>query len=255
MKLSIIIVNYNAGDYLRKCLESLNKNVSKKLNFEVIVVDNDSPDKSADIVEKEFKNFTLIRTKNEGFSKGNNKGVAKSKGDYVLFLNPDTEVYKGSLETMVDFMDKTPECGASTCRVELANGEIDYSSHRGFPTPWNSFCYFLGLSKLFPKIKLFSGYTMSYASLKKTHEIDALAGAFMMTRREAGEQVGWWDEDYFFNGEDIDFCYELKQKGWKIYYVPEVKILHYGGVFLPQERSKFSTLFASIHNKSLYLLR
>ena len=126
-------------------------------------------------------------------------------------------------------MEYNPKVGAVTCRVELPSGRLDYSCHRGFPTPWNAFTYFSGLAKAFPKFKLFSGYTASYLDLKKIHEIDALTGAFTLVRKKAGNEVGWLDEDYFWNGEDLDFCYKLKEKGWKIVYIPEVKITHFKG--------------------------
>ena len=131
---------------------------------------------------------------------------------------------------MVDFMNKTPNAGAATCFIELKNGRLDDSCHRGFPTPWRSLCYFMGLSKFFPKSKFFAGYNMTYLGLNKTHEIDALGGSFMLIRREIGKRLGWWDEDFFFYGEDIDFCFRIKEIGYKIYFVPEYKALHYKGV-------------------------
>ncbi len=228
--LSIIIVSYNTKDFLKNCLGSVYKNLGD-LNAEVIVVDNASKDGSPEIVLKEYKNTHLIENKeNLGFSKANNIGVKKATGRYTLFLNSDTLVYENTLTFMVNFMEKNKDAGASTCKLNLPNGKIDDASHRGFPTPWNSFSHFSGLSKILGKTKIFGGYNLGYLDLSKTHEIDALAGAFMLVRKEAGEEVGWWDEDYFFYGEDLDFCYMLKQKGWKIYYVPQVNILHFKGV-------------------------
>ncbi len=228
--LSIVIVSYNTKDFLKSCIESIYK-TSGSLNPEIIVVDNNSQDGSSEMVLKEFKNVILIKNKdNLGFSKANNIGVKKTSGRYVLFLNSDTVVYEKTLECMVNFMEENKDAGASTCKLIMPNGKIDDASHRGFPTPWNSFAHFSGLSKFLGKTKIFGGYNLGYMNFSKTHEIDVLAGAFMLVRREAGEVVGWWDEDYFFYGEDIDFCYQLKQKGWKIYYVPEVSILHYKGV-------------------------
>jgi len=229
---SIIIVNYNAKDFLRDCLDSIFATVSKTISYEVIVVDNASSDESAQMVAKEFgSNITLIASrKNLGFSKGNNLGVKKAKGCYLLFLNPDTLMRKQTLETMVAFMDKTPQAGAATCFVRLEDGTLDDGAHRGFPTPWNAFCYFSGLAKLFPKSILFNGYNLGFKDLDTIHEIDALVGAFMLVRREAGEEIGWWDEDFFFYGEDLDFCYKLREKGWKIFFIPSVEILHYKGI-------------------------
>lgn len=228
--LSIVIVSYNTKDILKKCLESI-ENTSKNFTYEIVVVDNASADGSSEMVKTNFKDVILFANKeNLGFSKANNLGVKKTKGRYVLFLNSDTEVYSGTLETMIEFMDSNKEAGAATCKVEMLGGKIDDASHRGFPTPWNALNHFSGISKLLGNTKLFGGYNLGYMDLSKVHEIDALAGAFMLVRRTAGEQVSWWDEDYFFYGEDLDFCYMLKQKGWKIYYVPSVSILHYKGV-------------------------
>ena len=228
--LSIVIVSYNTKDFLKSCIESIYK-TSKSLSLEIIVVDNNSADGSAEMVLREFKNVILIKNKdNLGFSKANNIGVKKTTGRYVLFLNSDTIVYDKTLEYMVNFMEENKTAGASTCKLIMLNGKIDDASHRGFPTPWNSLAHFSGFSKFLGKTKIFGGYNLGYMNFSKTHEIDALAGAFMLVKREAGESVGWWDEDYFFYGEDLDFCFMLKQKGWKIYYVPEVSILHYKGV-------------------------
>jgi len=234
LDLSIIIVSYNTAEFLKKCLVSIAENV-KGISFEVIVVDNASTDKTP-LVISGFKfpvsGFKIIlNKKNVGFSKANNQGIKVSqKSRYVLFLNSDTLIQGRTIEEMIRFMDTHKDVGASTCKLLLPNGKIDDASHRGFPTPWNAFSHFSGLEKLFPKSNLFAGYTLGWMNPDKVHEIDALAGAFMLVRREAGEDVLWWDEDYFFYGEDIDFCYKLKRKGWKIYYVPSVSILHFKGV-------------------------
>ncbi|OGH39327.1 MAG: hypothetical protein A3B44_02295 [Candidatus Levybacteria bacterium RIFCSPLOWO2_01_FULL_38_21] len=230
MDLSIIIISYNTKDFLKKCTSSI-KRTTKNLNYEIIVVDNASLDNSLNMLKEQFPEVITIASKeNIGFSKANNLGVEKSKGKYILFLNPDTVVYKETLLNMVKFMDGHKDVGAATCKLVMPNGKLDDASHRGFPNPWNSFCYFSGLSKMFPSSKLFGGYNLSWLNLSKTHEIDACAGAFMIVRREAGEKIGWWDEDYFFYGEDLEFCFRLKEAGWKIYFVPSISVLHYKGV-------------------------
>ncbi len=229
--ISIIIVNYNASAFLRECLQSLQKTKPSALTTEVIVVDNASTDDSVAMIRKDFRDVTVIASnENLGFSRGNNVGLAKSRGRYVLFLNPDTGMEKNVLETITAFMDKTPNAGAATCLLRLEDGSLDDGAHRGFPTPWNSFCYFTGIAKLFPKSRFFNGYNLGWCDMDRTHEIDALVGAFMFVRREAGDSVGWWDEDYFFYGEDLDFCYNLKEKDWKIFFMPDVEILHYKGI-------------------------
>lgn len=229
LDLSIIIVSYNTKDFLKNCINSIVEN-AKNISYEIIVVDNASTDGSVESIKR--KDIKIISNEeNLGFSKANNIGVkASDRSRYVLFLNSDTLMQKGTIEEIINFMDKHKDAGAATCKLIMPNGKIDDASHRGFPTPWNAFCHFSGLEKLFPKNKLFAGYSLGWKDLEKTHEIDALAGAFMLVRRKAGEEVKWWDEDYFFYGEDIDFCYMLKSKGWKIYYVPAVSIIHFKGV-------------------------
>lgn len=252
--LSIVIVSYNTKDFLIKCIQSIEE-TGKDFTYEIIVVDNASGDESVELVKEKFKDVILIANKeNLGFSKANNVGIKKASGRYILFLNSDTVVYPITLKTMIDFMDSHKDAGASTCRLQMPSGKIDDASHRGFPTPWNAFCHFSGLSKIFPKTHLFGGYNLTYLDFDKTHEIDALAGAFMLVRRSAGEKAGWWDEDYFFYGEDLDFCYMLKQKGLKIYYVPEVSILHYKGVSggIKKNSQSLSTASKNTKKRSTY---
>lgn len=249
--LSIIIVNYNTKELLLDCLHSLFLAERKGFTIEIFIVDNGSTDGSVEQVKKEIaknkKNWPKLEIvenkRNLGFARANNLGIKKSLGRYILFLNPDTVVEKKTLSYMVKFMDKHKEVGAATCRVELKNGQLDQACHRGFPTPWNSFCYFSGLEKIFRRNPVFSGYSLSYLPLDAVHEIDSGCGAFLIVRREAGGAVGWWDEDYFWYGEDLDVCYRIKQKGWKIMFVPHVKIIHYKGAAsgIKSQTQKFST--------------
>lgn len=228
--LSIIILNYNVKDLLIDCLESIFQNKNSRDNWQIIVVDNASDDGSAEALRKKYPQVELVvNKKNLGFAGGNNVGVKLAKAPIILFLNPDTIVLGQVIQKSYQYIMGNPDIGALTCRVELPNGQMDYSCHRGFPTPWNSLMFFSGMSKLFPNSAIFSGYNASYLDTKTTHEIDCLTGAFMMVRKIAGEQINWWDTDYFFNGEDIEFCYQLKLKGWKIYFYPEEKILHFKG--------------------------
>lgn len=237
--LSIIILSYNTRELLRECLGSIEKTAGG-INYEVIVVDNASRDNTVVAISnltlrqaqgKQISNLKIMENKiNLGYSKANNQGVKTAGGRYLLFLNADTVVYPKTLKTMVEFMNEHKDAGAATCRVELPTGMLDDSCHRGFPTPWRSFCHFSGLGRLFAKIPLFSGYSLGYLDLNKTHQIDSCSGAFMIVRRQAGEQVEWWDETFFWYGDDLDFCYRLKKQDWKVYFVPQVKILHYKGV-------------------------
>jgi GT2 family glycosyltransferase len=229
--LSIIILNYNTRDFLRRCLLSILKSKKNGFNYELIVVDNASSDDSVKMVKRRFPKIKLLVNKrNLGFSAGNNLGIKRAQGRFVLLLNPDTLVFPETFKVMMKFMESNPQTGAATCRVELTNGKLDHACHRGFPTPWNALTYFSGLARRFPKTKLFSGYTLSWQPLNKIHEIDSACGSFLFIRRQAGEEVGWLDEDYFWYGEDLDFCYRLKKKNWQVMFVPRTKIIHYKGV-------------------------
>lgn len=237
--LSIVILNYNTKKVTLDAVASIEKNYKKEVEdgeYQVILADNDSPDGSLSVF-KDYKKKTKIRYfdvvptgGNIGFAAGNNKAIPFIKGEYVLFLNPDTVVYPKTLSYMVEFMRLHPDAGAASCKLELPKGGIDEASHRGFPTAWNSFAHFSHLQYLFPKNRLFAGYTQGWKDFSKTHTVDAISGAFLLIPRSLGEKLHWWDEDYFFYGEDLDFCYRIRKAGYNIYYVPEVSILHYGGV-------------------------
>jgi len=232
MDLSIIIVNYNVRDLLRHCLRSLELTncQTAKLSAEVFVVDNGSRDGSVEMVRREFPQVKLIASdKNLGFAKANNLAIRESSGRYLLFLNPDTVVPEETLPEMIKFMDENPQVGASTCFVELASGGMDPDCHRGFPTPWAAFCFFCKLEKFFPHSPIFGQYHQTWKNLSQTHEIDACCGAFMMVRRRAMEEVGTWDENFFFYGEDLDWCYRFEEKNWKVMFYPHCKIIHHKG--------------------------
>ena len=252
---SIVIVSFNTRDLTIECIGSVVRTI-KKSSYEVIVVDNNSEDDSVKEISNfkfQISNFKLIKNKeNVGFSRANNIGVKEASGRFVLFLNSDTVVYGNTIDGMVEFMDWNKDAGAATCFVRLPNGKLDDAAHRGFPTPWRALSHFSGSSKIFKKSKLFAGYSLGHLDLNKTHEIDALAGAFMLVRREAGEQVGWWDEDFFWYGDDLDFCYRLKGKQWKIYFVPEFEILHYKGASggIKKHSKHISTANSEIRKKA-----
>lgn len=228
--LSIIILSFNVKELLLNCLQSIYTNKSPQDNWQVIVVDNDSVDNSLEEAQKNYPQIEGYQTgQNLGFAKGNNYGVPFIKAPMVLFLNPDTKVEGKTIQKSLEIINNNPQIGALTCRVELPNGKLDYSCHRGFPTPWNSLVYFLGLSKRFPKQKFLSGYAATYLDINTSHEMECGSGTFLMVKREVGEKIGWWDSDYFWNGEDIEFFYRVKELGYKAYYFAEGKVIHYKG--------------------------
>ena len=228
--LSIIVLSYNTKDLLRLCLSSIRKAEKDNLSIQIIVVDNASSDGSTGLVKKEFPWVKLIESKkNLGYSAGNNLGLAKSVGDYILFLNSDVEIKKNALTEILEFMKSDKSVGAVTPRVDLFTGGMDPDCHRGFPIPWASLTYFSGLEALFPKSKLFGSYHLGYMDLNKAHEIDAGFGTFMLIRKEILKDVGNWDESYFFYGEDLDYFYRIKKSGWKVMFYPEVLAHHHKG--------------------------
>jgi GT2 family glycosyltransferase len=164
--------------------------------------------------------------KNVGFAAGNNPGIRKAKGRYIVLLNSDTEVAPSTIKTMVQFMDAHPKAGASTCKLMLPNGQMDPACHRGFPTPWAAFSYVCKLEALFPTSHLFGQYHQGYKDLRSAHQVDSISGAFFMVRREVIKKVGGLDEDFFMYAEDIDWAYRIKQAGWEIWYNPVVTVLH-----------------------------
>ena len=229
MLLSIVIVSFNVEELLAKCLESIEK-YSEDITKEVFVVDNNSSDNTVLRIRKDFPKVTLIANKkNLGFSKANNQALKKAKGDYLLVLNPDTELKQGTLHKMIGFMRKNKDVAVSTCRVELADGSLDRDCRRHFPTPWRSFCHFSNLSKIFKGSKIFDQYYMGYMPDNIEQEVDACAGAFMMIRSSALKKVGYFDEDFFFYGEDLDWCWRFREKGYRIVYTPITKIIHHKG--------------------------
>jgi len=225
-ELSIVILNYNTKALLTNCLDSLKK-ISKEANFEVIVVDNGSTDNSVGVIRKSFPWVKVIENgSNLGFAKGNNAARHVVKGSIVLFLNSDTLALPGCLSDTLVYLSKNKNVGAVTCKIVLPSGKLDKDARRSFPTPWVALSHFSGLEKLFPKSKLFAKYWYGYVSVDEIQEVDVLQGAFCMVRKQILDEVGWYSEDYFLDGEDIDLCWKIKEKGWKIVYYPKVSIVH-----------------------------
>lgn len=228
--LSVVILNWNARDYLWAALTSI-VNQSWHQNIEVIVVDNHSLlDDSAAMVRREFSQVTLIETgRNLGFSAGNNVGLQKSKGRYVLFLNPDTVVHEGAFDILIDWMDAHPEVGACGPMLYNTDGSLQ-SSCRLFPSFAAGLFRNTLLGRLFPHNPWSRGYLMQDSQHDQEQSVDWLSGSALLVRRVALEQIGGgWDESYFMYCEDVDLCYRLKTKNWPRFYVPQATITHHIG--------------------------
>jgi GT2 family glycosyltransferase len=236
--LSIIIVTYNGRDITLQTLSSYIGALAadQRHRYEVIVVDNASQDGVADAVAAKHPEVTLMRNpENLGFSRANNIGFDSSRGRYVLFSNPDIEVTETTLPTLIALMDQNLRVGACTPFLRLVRtDQIDWGAHRGFPTPWAAFTYFAGLARLFRRSRrlsrVFGRYHLLDRDLTRAHQVDVIRGGFFFVRREAFEQAGRWDEDYFMFGEDIDLCYQIKNLGYDIMYYPQAMALHYHGM-------------------------
>ena len=229
MYISVIIVSYNTCELLKECLISI-KSATDNLKVEVFVSDNNSSDNTVRMIKKDFGWVNLIANRqNLGFSKANNRAIKKAKGKYLLVLNPDTRLFKNTLSQMIKFMDTNKDIAVATCRIELPSGQLDKDCRRMYPTPWRAFAHFSGLSKIFAGSKLFDQYQMGYIPEDIEHEVESCLGAFMFVRSTAVKKVGLFDEDFFFYGEDLDWCYRFREAGFKIVYTPTAKIVHYKG--------------------------
>jgi len=214
---------------LKQTLESVYKSVSG-IETEVFVVDNNSFDGSSQMVRSAYPDVILIEnSENQGFSKANNKGIKRARGDYVLILNPDTVVQEDTFKTLIKFLDEHPEAGAAGCKVLNADGTLQLACRRSTPTPLVVLPKILGLSTLFPKSKLLAKYNLTYLDEDEVSEVDAVSGSFVMVRKTVIEEIGLFDEDFFMFGEDLDWFFRMRKAGYKIYYVPYTKIIHYKG--------------------------
>ena len=232
-QLSVIIVSYNVRHYLVQTLISLCK-AGQGLDMEIIVIDNMSVDGTEQLVKSLFSSEDEIpvifinNTANEGFGKANNKALAHASGEYILFINPDTFVGEDTLKTCLDFYRKRPEAGICGVRMLNPDGSFARESRRGVPTLFSSFCRLSGLSNLFPKSRMFSGYYMGHMDENRVCPIDVASGAFMMVPRSVLEKEGAFDERFFMYGEDVELSWRIRKGGYQNYYLP-VRILHYKG--------------------------
>ena len=225
-EISIVVVNWNTRDLLRACLKSIYANMDD-IAFEVIVVDNASQDDSADMVEQEFPDAVLIRSKeNLGFTGGYNTGLRRARGDFLMIVNSDLELLPGSAAGMMDFMKKHPDVGMVGPKLISPDGTVQVNGQR-FPTFIREV---LGLTRLYRNRFIREWHDMNLGPLRTDFtvdaEVDALAGACLLTTRAVVDAVGLLDERFFMYYEDVDWCLRVKQAGWKVYYLGDVGVIH-----------------------------
>jgi O-antigen biosynthesis protein len=229
LKISVIIVNYNVKYFLEQCLYSVQKG-SAGLDVEVIVVDNASTDGSIDYLKKKFAypRF-IVNGSNVGFAHACNQGLAVSSGEVILFLNPDTIIAEDSFHHCLHFLESHPDCGALGVKMIDGSGKFLKESKRSFPAPLTSLYKLFGLSILFPESKVFSRYHLGNLDKDQTHEVDVLAGAYMMVRKEVLDAIGGFDDTFFMYAEDVDLSYRIQKAGYKNYYFSGTTIIHFKG--------------------------
>lgn len=244
--IATIIVNWNAGNQLKHCVDSLTGTIAQQ----IIVVDNASTDGS-DCAIAHFPNVSLIRAhENLGFGKACNLGAQHANSEYLLFLNPDAAVFPGTLDKALAFMQDSANADVGICGVQLVDesGHVSRSCAR-FPTPSGFFVHAFGLNRVFPSL----GHFMAEWPHDTTQEVDQVIGAFFMVRRQLFDLLGGFDERFFVYFEEVDFTYRARQAGWRSVYLADVKAFHAGGGTTNQVKAR--RLFYSLRSRLLYAFK
>jgi len=229
MDLEVIVVSHGAEALLRRCLRSLREHPPGAAEMRVTVVDSGSPDGTPDMVEREFPEVRLLRRGNIGFSAANNLVLRESEAEAVLLLNPDTEVYAGTLDAGLARLGDDGRIGMVGVKLLTESGELDHACKRSFPTPLAALAHFTGIGRRQGAAGALSQYRATDLGEDEPGEVDAVNGAFMLCRIEAVRQVGLLDEGYWLYMEDLDWCRRFWQAGWKVFYEPAGVALHVKG--------------------------
>jgi GT2 family glycosyltransferase len=239
--LSIIIVAFKSRDEIGPCLASLPRGLDGRA-VEVIVVDNSPGDGAGALVSTQFPWVDYVAVeKNLGFGRANNLGYARSRGECVLFLNPDTVGNEAALAHCVARVRTEAGIGLISPRLVLADGTMDLACRRSIPTLWDGLCRASGLAAAFPRTRFFAGYNLTHLPADGTYEVGAVNGAFMLARREVLERVGLFDENFFMYGDDLDLCIRMARAGYKIIYDGRVQITHLKGVSVVRDYDAMAT--------------
>lgn len=236
-EVSIIIVNWNAREYLLRCLRAIAAHAGG-VDYDVWIVDNASTDDSVAAVRREFPQANLIvNPENVGFSRANNQAIRQSTGEYLLLLNSDAFLHPGTLPRLLQEARGHPDTAITGCKLIYEDGTFQPSCY-GFPTLATELWQTLWLDRLFPHSRIFGKYRMTYWQMDDAREVDWLMGACMMAPRTALEQVELFDEQIFMYSEETDLCFRLKKAGWKVRFVPDVQVTHIWGGSSSQVREE-----------------
>lgn len=251
---SIIIVNFNGGTLLRDAVAAA---LSSSISVELLISDNGSTDGSLNAIYQDFGKDPRVQIisngSNLGFSRANNIALKQAKGSYLLLLNPDCIIQPDTLSELLDVMDTNPDVGMAGCLIHNPDGSEQAGCRRAVPTPWRSVVRVLHLNKIFPHHPRFRTFLLHQEPLPTTPQpVEAISGAFMMVRRRAMDQVGPLDENYFMHCEDIDWCLRFREAGWKIYFVPNVDVLHYKGAC---SKDRPIRVYYHMHRSMIYFYR
>lgn len=237
MPLSIITVTWNSKEKIGRQIQSVEK-AAEGLEFEEIIIDNASPDKTAEYIQQNFPQVKLIaNSQNLGFGAANNQGLKQAQGDFVLFLNPDMQLEQGSLSKIVDWLKNKPQVGLVGCRLTNEKGEVNLEAGpRRFPTVLNQLAIIFKIHKVFPSV--LNSYLMKGFDFEKEQEVETVRGSFMLVRRELLNQLGWgFDPRYFIWFEDVDLCREIKRLGYQVFYTPLISCVDLVGQSFKQRDS------------------
>lgn len=245
--ISIIIVSWNTASFLENCLASILANPPTS-PFEKWVIDNASTDDSPRMVREKFPQVHLVENReNVGFARANNQAIQRCTGKYILLLNPDTLVASGALQALVDFLDKHPEAGAAGARILKPDGSLQISSHPR-PTLSREFWRLFHLDVLSP----YAMYPPTKWETTQPQDVDVLAGSCLLLRKEVLDQVGFLDEDYFIYSEEIDLCYRIQRAGWRLYWIPQAEVVHFGGQSTQQVPTE---MFLNLYHSNIKYFR
>jgi N-acetylglucosaminyl-diphospho-decaprenol L-rhamnosyltransferase len=246
MQLSIIIVSYNVKYYLEQCLHSVLV-ACKNIEAEIIVVDNNSDDETAEYIQAKFPAIIFIQNKkNIGFAKANNAGLHIAKGEFILYLNPDTIVAENTIANCISFLNEHKEAGAIGAKMIDGNGNFLPESKRAFPSVAASFFKLSGLANLFPHSSIFNKYALGNLNEDKVQDVDVLSGAFFFSKKEILLSLNGFDEDFFMYGEDIDLSYRIKKIGYKNYYLGNNVIVHFKGESTKKNKTYINNFYGAM---------